>query len=79
VTYDVMDVDVPAFASDFEAFRAVISELEHRLGALILQVQCMCTLTGWIGDAAAAVEAVGSGLTHSLTCMPSLWPGDPGV
>jgi hypothetical protein len=38
VPYDVMDVDAPGFAADHGALRAAISELEHRLGALIMQV-----------------------------------------
>jgi len=33
-----MDVDMPSFEADFAGFRAVIKELEHRLGALIMQV-----------------------------------------
>jgi hypothetical protein len=43
VTYDVMDVDVPSFQVDFGTFKGIITELEHRLGALIVQV---CTATG---------------------------------
>ena len=39
VGYDVMDVDAPNFHSDFSTFKAVIKELEHRLGALIMQVR----------------------------------------
>jgi len=33
-----MDVDAPSFHKDFTTFKDVIKELEHRLGALIVQV-----------------------------------------
>lgn len=33
-----MDVDAPHYAADHGALRATISELEQRLGALIMQV-----------------------------------------
>jgi hypothetical protein len=39
VLYDVMDVDAPQYAADHGALRAAITELEHRLGALIIQVR----------------------------------------
>jgi hypothetical protein len=39
VAYDVMDVDVPQFQADFSTFKRAIRELEHRLGALIVQVR----------------------------------------
>ena len=38
VQYDVMDVSAPGYATDHEALAAAVSELEHRLGALIIQV-----------------------------------------
>lgn len=41
ITYDVMDVDAPGFEADFHTFREVVRELEHRLGALIMQVSGM--------------------------------------
>jgi hypothetical protein len=37
-----MDVDAPGFVADHGALRAAITELEHRLGALIIQVWCVC-------------------------------------
>lgn len=37
-TYDVMDMDAPQYAADHAALRATILQLEHRLGALIIQV-----------------------------------------
>jgi hypothetical protein len=40
VGYDVMDVDAPSFQADFNTFKNVIKELEHRLSALIVQVRC---------------------------------------
>jgi len=43
VQYDVMDADAPQYASDHGALRATISELEHRLGALIIQAFDDCT------------------------------------
>jgi hypothetical protein len=46
--YDVMDVNMKAFEVDFAAFRAIIKELERRLGALIMQVgpvhHCPCAI-----------------------------------
>lgn len=41
VQYDVMDADAPQYAADHGALRATISELEHRLGALIMQVRVL--------------------------------------
>jgi hypothetical protein len=38
VAYDVMDVDSPQFQADFGTFKKAILEMEHRLGALIVQV-----------------------------------------
>ncbi|GBF97683.1 flagellar outer dynein arm heavy chain beta [Raphidocelis subcapitata] len=43
VQYDVMDVDAPNYAADHEALAASVSELEHRLGALIIQAFDDCT------------------------------------
>eukprot|EP00879_Flechtneria_rotunda_P005416 GHRR01005708.1.p1 GENE.GHRR01005708.1~~GHRR01005708.1.p1 ORF type:complete len:1495 (+),score=578.36 GHRR01005708.1:300-4784(+) len=43
VLYDVMDTDAPGFQADFTVFRDVIRELEHRLGALIMQAFDDCT------------------------------------
>ncbi|KAI8473051.1 MAG: flagellar outer dynein arm heavy chain beta [Monoraphidium minutum] len=43
VTYDVMDVDAPCYGADHGALRAAISELEQRLGALIMQAFDDCT------------------------------------
>ena len=34
-----MDVDAPRYAADYGALRATILELEHRLGALIIQAR----------------------------------------
>lgn len=34
-----MDVDAPQYAADHAALRATILQLEHRLGALIIQVR----------------------------------------
>lgn len=45
VAYDVMDVDVPQFQADFTTFKHAIRELEHRLGALIVQVRQPCCFT----------------------------------
>lgn len=42
VAYDVMDVDAPQFQADFTTFKKAIKELEHRLGALIVQVILHC-------------------------------------
>eukprot|EP00878_Enallax_costatus_P014708 GHUV01015385.1.p1 GENE.GHUV01015385.1~~GHUV01015385.1.p1 ORF type:complete len:890 (+),score=327.73 GHUV01015385.1:1824-4493(+) len=43
ITYDVMDVGAPGFEADFHTFREVVRELEHRLGALIMQAFDDCT------------------------------------
>lgn len=45
VAYDVIDVDVPQFQADFSTFKHAIRELEHRLGALIVQVRQACCFT----------------------------------
>lgn len=45
LAYDVMDVDVPQFQADFTTFKHAIRELEHRLGALIVQVRQPCCFT----------------------------------
>jgi hypothetical protein len=41
--YDVLDADARAFDDDFYAFRAVIKDLERRLGAIIMQAFDDCT------------------------------------
>lgn len=54
VAYDVMDVDVPDFHADFGTFKGIITELEHRLGALIVQVR--------------AATALKREIAHSMCC-----------
>ncbi len=43
VQYDVMDVAAKQFDEDFFAFKALIKELERRLGAIIVQAFDDCT------------------------------------
>lgn len=47
VAYDVMDVDAPQFQADFSTFKKTILELEHRLGALIIQVTLVQLFRPW--------------------------------
>lgn len=46
-----MDVDTHSFQADFAGFRGVIKELEHRLGALIMQVGHEHEMEEWNGTA----------------------------
>lgn len=39
VTYDVSDTEQPMFQQDFAEYKAVVAELEHRLGSIIFQVR----------------------------------------
>ena len=39
VTYDVTDTEQPMFQQDFAEYKAVVAELEHRLGSIIFQVR----------------------------------------
>lgn len=70
----MMDVNAPSFHKDFTTFKDVIKELEHRLGALIVQVMPGCCLphaghsnpsgivsnsTCWVSTAMAACWLVG--------------------
>lgn len=48
VTYDVMDVDSPQFQADFGTFKKAILEMEHRLGALIVQVVLVWPICPWL-------------------------------
>ena len=47
VAYDVTDTEQPMFQQDFAEYRAVVAELEHRLGSIIFQVSCPC-VCHWI-------------------------------
>jgi hypothetical protein len=40
-----MNVDVPDFHADFGTFKGIITELEHRLGALIVLVCALLLAT----------------------------------
>lgn len=43
VAYDVTDTEQPMFQQDFAEYKAVVAELEHRLGSIIFQVRSWYT------------------------------------
>lgn len=73
-----MDVDAPSFRRDFNTFKDVIRELEHRLGALIVQV-CVCVAgcdtVSRVWRVFPRAKRIVAHITHAYVCVHA--PGLP--